>query len=121
MVDAQCTEEQTDAVALLALSMDKRFHSRPDQTTHRLPVATATNNHRAIWLGGGGVGKTHTLCQVVEPLSLTYYGPNGYLPQAQSNHAAQNLGSRGRTLHSANGLLAHDSLLTAKLLSLIHI
>ena len=58
--DASCTEEQIDAVALLALSLQKRFDARPDKTTHFLPVATAENNHRAVWLGGGAVGKTHT-------------------------------------------------------------
>ena len=42
-------------------------------------------------------------------------GPRGYLPAAQSNHAAQNLGPRGRTLHSCNGLLMTDSLQTARL------
>ncbi len=31
---------------------------------------------------------------------------------AQSNHAARNLGSRGRTIHAANGLLMTDSLET---------
>jgi hypothetical protein len=103
LTDASATEEQIDAVALLALSMKKRFDSRPDKTTHRLPVATAENNHRAVWLGGGGVGKTRTLCLVVEPLAVTYYGVDGYLATAQANHAAQNLGPRGRTLHAANG------------------
>ena len=88
VTDAECTGEQTDAVALLALSMEKRFVSRTDKTTHRLPVATAQNNHRVVWLGGGGVGKTRTLCKVVEPLALTYYGPHGYLAEAQSNYAA---------------------------------
>ena len=113
--DAQCTEEQTDAVALLALSLQKRFDSRPDKSTHQLPVATAANNHRAVWLGGGGVGKTRTLQKVVEPLAVAYFGDNGYAAAAQSNHAAQNLGLRGRTLHAANGLLMTDSLQTAKL------
>ena len=90
--DASCTEDQIDAVALLALSLQKRFDARPDKKTLLCPVATPDNNHRAVWLGGGGVGKTHTLIKVVEPLSLTFFGPNGYLPTAQSNHAAQNLG-----------------------------
>ena len=51
-------------------------------------------------LGGGGVGKTRTLGMVVHPLAETYFGPDGYSATAQSNHAAQNLGSRGRTLHT---------------------
>ena len=34
---------------------------------------------------------------------------------AQSNQAARNLGSRGRTMHAANGLLMADSLQTARL------
>ena len=72
LTDAACTEEQIDAVALLALSMQKRFEARPDKTSPRLPVATLDNNHRAVWLGGGGVGKTHTLCKVVEPLAGTW-------------------------------------------------
>ncbi len=113
--DAGCTEEQVDAVALLALSMERRFLSRPDKATHRLPVATTENNHRAVWLGGGGVGKTFTLCKVVEPLSVTYYGPHGYLAEAHANSAVQNLGPRGKTLYATNGLRAQDSLQTAKL------
>ena len=92
-----------------------KFDARPDKMTVRLPVATATNNHRAIWLGGGGVGKTRTLSLVVQPLAETYFGPDGYSATAQSNHAAHNLGSRGRTLHAANGLLMADSLQTARL------
>jgi hypothetical protein len=115
LTDATCTEEQIDAVALLALSLQKRFDARPDKSSVRLPVATPANNHRAIWLGGGGVGKTRTLVMVVQPLAETYFGPNGYSATAQSNQAAQNLGSRGRTLHAANGILMTDSLQTARL------
>ena len=33
----------------------------------------------------------------------------------QANHAAQQLGPRGRTIHSVNGLLATSSLVTARL------
>ena len=33
---------------------------------------------QAVWLGGGGVGKTRTLKLVVEPVALTYFGPDGY-------------------------------------------
>jgi len=113
--DAGCTEEQQDAIALLALSLQERFDSRPDKTTHKLPLATPKNNHRAVWLGGGGVGKTHTLRKVVEPLAETFFGPDGYNAAAQSNHAAQGLGPRGRTLHASNGLLMTDSLQTARL------
>ena len=78
-------------------------------------LARPTGNHRAVWLGGGGVGKTRTLKLVVEPLATTFFGNDGYLATAQSNHAAHNLGPRGRTIHAANGLLALDSLQTAKL------
>ena len=113
--EAGCTEEQVDAIALLALSLQKRSDARPDKNTHKLPVATPRNNHRAVWLGGGGVGKTHTLRKVVEPLAETFFGPDGYNATAQSNHAAQGLGPRGRTLHAANGMLMTDSLQTAKL------
>ena len=113
--DAKCTEEQVDAVALVALSLQKRFDTRPDTSTHLLPVATATGNHRAVWMGGGGVGKTHTLTRVVEPLGVAYFGESGYAAAAQANAAAQNLGPRGRTMHSSNGLLMTDSLQTAKL------
>ena len=112
LTDANCTEEQIDAVALLALSLQKRFDTRPDKSSVRLPVATTANNHRTVWLGGGGVGKTRTLGMVVQPLAQTYFGPDGYSATAQSNHAAQNLGLRGSTLHSANGLLMTDSLQT---------
>ena len=80
-----------------------------------LPVSERSGNHRAVWLGGGGVGKTHTLIKVVQPLAETYFGSDGDYASAQSNHAAQNLGSRGRTLHAANGLLMTDSLQTARL------
>ena len=66
-------------------------------------------------LGGGGVGKTHTLSRVIEPMAITYFGEGGYLAKAQSNYAAHNLGSRGRTIHSANGILMSDSLQTARL------
>jgi len=93
---AKSTEEQIDAVALFALSLQQRFDRRPDKSSHLLPVALPHGNHRALWLGGGGVGKTHTLCNVVEPLSVTYFGENGYAATAPSNFAAQNLGPRGR-------------------------
>ena len=63
--DASCTEDQIDAVALLALSLQKRFDARPDKKTLLCPAATPDNNHRAVWLGGGGVGKTHTLTKVL--------------------------------------------------------
>ena len=108
VTDANCTEEQIDAVALLAVSFQKRFDARPDKTSHMLPVATPENNHRAVWLGGGGVGKTRTLREVVEPLAICYFGDNGYSATAQSNAAAQNLGPRGRTMHSTNGYLEID-------------
>ena len=113
--DAKCTEEQIDAVALVALSLQKRFDSRPDKTTHFLPVATASGNHRAVWLGGSGVGKTHTLSKVIEPMAVTYFGEDGYVAKAQSNHAARNLGPRGRTIHSANCLRMPDSMQIARL------
>ena len=101
LTDAQCTEEQIDAVALLAHSMQKRFDERPDKPSLMLPLATPANNHRAIWLGGGGVGKTRTLSMVVQPLAETFFGPDGCSAAAQSNHAAQNLGYKGRTLFEA--------------------
>ena len=48
-------------------------------------------------------------------MAVTYFGEDGYLGKAQSNHAAHNLGPRGRTIHSANGLLITDSMQTARL------
>ena len=42
LTDAPSTEEQIDAVALLALSMQKRFDARPDKSSILLPVATPT-------------------------------------------------------------------------------
>ena len=48
-------------------------------------------------------------------MAVTYFGEGEYLGKAQCNHAAQNLGLRGRTIHSANGLLMSDSLQTARL------
>ena len=41
LADANCTEEQIDAVALLALSMQKRFDTRPDKESLLLPVDSA--------------------------------------------------------------------------------
>ena len=61
------------------------------------------------------MGKTRTLSKVVEPMAITYFGEQGYLGKAQSNHAAHNLGPRGRTIHSSNGLLMTDFLQTARL------
>ena len=116
--DAQCTEEQITAIAGLVRDLQKAWNVRADKSTHMFigdDVAGTSGNHRVIWLGGGGVGKTRTLKRVVEPLATTFFGSDGYLATAQSNHAAHNLGVRGRTIHSANGLLAMDSLLTAKL------
>ena len=117
--EAGCTEEQRDAVALLALDMQDAWQALPDapdlQKQPLLPLCGPSRVHRALWMGGGGVGKSHTLRQVVEPLSVTFYGPQGYLATAQANHACQNLGPRGRTLHNANGLMAVSSLQTARL------
>jgi len=48
-------------------------------------------------------------------MALIYFGEGGYIGKAQSNHAAHNLGPRGRTIHSANGLLMSDSMQTARL------
>ena len=55
------------------------------------------------------------LCKVAQPLAETFFGRDGYIATALPNHAAQNLGSKGRTLHTANGLLFADSLQTARL------
>ena len=115
LTESKATEEQVDAVSLFALSLEKRFDSRPDKASLLLPLATASGNHEALWLGGGGVGKTRTLRLVVEPIAVTYFGEHGYLATAQANHAAQQLGPRGRTIHAANGLLATSSQQTAKL------
>lgn len=114
LTDATSTKEQTDAVALYALSLQERFDERPDKMTVRLPVTTPTNNHRALWLGGGGVGKTRTLEMVVQSVAETCFGHDGFAVAAQSNHAAQDLGPKGRTLHAANGLVMTDSLQTAR-------
>ena len=51
VTDANSTKEQKDAVALYALSLQKRCDERPDQTTILLPAATPANNHRALCLG----------------------------------------------------------------------
>ena len=76
-------------------------------------MVSAAGNHRAVWLGGGGVGKTRALSKVVEPMAITYFSEQGYLAKAQSNHAAHNLGPRGRTMHSSNGLRMSGPLQTA--------
>ena len=75
-------------------------------------VAGVPQPARSSW--EGSVFLTQTLLHN-EPLAETYFGPEGFCATAQSNHAAQNLGSRGRTLHAANGLLMADSLQTARL------
>ena len=74
---AGATEEEIDAVSLLALSLEKRFKNIMDTSSVRLPVATPTENHVALWLGGGVVVKTRTLREVVEPLAVTFFGENG--------------------------------------------
>ena len=66
LTNTTCTEEQIDAVALLALSMQKRFDARPDNTSIMLPVGTPINNHRDVWLGGGGVGKSAITIQFIQ-------------------------------------------------------
>jgi hypothetical protein len=101
-------------VALLALSLEKQFDNRQAKSPNLSPVATPAGNHRALRLGGGGVRKTRTLRLVVEPPGAAFFGEDGYLATAQSNHAAQNLGPRGRTLSAGNRLLAIDSLQTAR-------
>ena len=116
---AGCTEEQRDAVALLALNMEHKWQSLSEpldlQKLPLLPLRSASSVHRALWLGGSGVGKTHTLLHVVEPLAVAFYGSHGYLATARTNHACQSLGVRGRTLHNANVLSAVNSLTIAKL------
>ena len=117
--DARSTEEQITAIAGFVRDFQKRWEARSDKTTHVLKgadtAAAAAGNHRVVWLGGGGVGKTRTLKLVVEPLAIAFFGEDGYLATAQSNHAAHNLGPRGRTIHAAIGLLATDSMQTARL------
>ena len=112
VVKASCTEAQIDAVALVALSLQEKFNRREDLSSPRLPVASSSGNHRALWLGGGGVGKTRTLRRVIEPLATTYFGDEGYLATAQSNLGARNLGPRGRTMHVASGMIAVGSMRT---------
>ena len=92
---AQCTEEQVDAIALLALSLQRRFLARPDKSTRLLPVATPDNNHRAAWLWVAAVGKTRALSKEVEPQVVAYFGEGGYAAAVQPNRAAQNLCTRG--------------------------
>ena len=60
LTENTCTEEHKDSTALLALDLQHKFDKRPDKTTQVLPICEAKGNHRAAWLGGGGVGKTHT-------------------------------------------------------------
>ena len=112
---AKATEEQKDAVALLAWSLQKKFERRPDMASHHIDLMDHEDNHRAIWLGGGGVGKTYTLSMVVRPLFLLFYGPESYLVECMSNAGARHHKKYGRTMHAANGLLAFDSLKTPNL------
>lgn len=112
---ADATQEQIDAVSVFALCLQKKFDERPNKESIELPLSATSGNHEALWLGGGGVGKTRTLKEVVEPLAVAYFGEEGYLATAQCNSAATQLGRRGRTIHSSNGLLASSSLKTAQL------
>ena len=87
--DASCTEEQIDAVALLALSLQKRFDARPDKKTHLCPVAIPDNNHRAVWLGGGGVndaqiGQTYEHQQGRKIVAAMQYVVGPYLTTSNS-------------------------------------
>ena len=72
---AGCTEEQIDAVALLAVNMEDTWRSLPEppdlQKQPLSPLCAAKRVHRVLWLGGGGVGKTRTLRLVVGPLAVT--------------------------------------------------
>ena len=99
----------------MALPRQKRFKARLNKSSILLPVAICSGSHRALWLGGGGVGKTFTLNNVVQSLAEAFFGPAGYCATAHANHAAQNLGPKGRTLYSANGLLMTASLQTSRL------
>ena len=78
-------------MALLALSLQRRFDTRPDKTSLLLPVATATNNHEVVWLGVAGVGNAYTLNSVVQPLAETASGPNGYSKMPTEGDARQAL------------------------------
>ncbi len=87
--DASCAEKQIDAVPLLALSLQKHFENRPDKPSVRLPVAKTADNHRAVWLGGGGVGKSRTLGLVVKPFAHTYFGSDGHSAKAVQSRRAE--------------------------------
>ena len=60
LTENTCTGDHKDTLALLALCLQRKFDHRPGKTTHTRLTCEASGNHRAVWLGGGGVDNTHT-------------------------------------------------------------
>ena len=58
---------------------------------------------------------TKTLEMVVQLVADTDFGPHGFANIAQSDHAAQNLNPKAKTLHAASGLIIAEPLQTARL------
>ena len=70
VIHADSSVEQADAVTFPALAMQQRSDARTigeRQHGQLLSLVSKAHNHPAIWLGGGGVGKTRTLELVVQP------------------------------------------------------
>ncbi|CAE8662687.1 unnamed protein product [Polarella glacialis] len=105
------SRDRKKAVALFALAMQKEWESRPDKTQHLLSRSGC--KCRALIVGSGGCGKTRIINYVLKPLFAKFYGREGVLTQGPSNKAARLI--KGKTMRSANKLMATSSLRTVHL------
>ena len=109
---ASLNEEQRDAVALIAVQLQRMWNSilgKPDPVSSQfLPCSWSGENLSILFLGGGGCGKTYTILRVIKPLAEICFGPDGFAGQCPSNAGARLF--LGRTIHAALGLSAMSSL-----------
>ena len=75
LTENTCTGDQKAALALLSLRLQRNIGKRPDKTTHIRPTCEASGNQRAVWLGGGGVGKRAHLLRWCTPFSRNLRRP----------------------------------------------
>ena len=99
---ACCTEEQVDAIALVAQCMQRQWTNRTDVAQFMLPPVSIKDNCRILFTGGGGCGKTYIINNVLRPLVETFYGRDSFVAQCSSNAGARLL--KGRTIHASTGL-----------------
>ena len=111
--------EQKKCVALVAEAMQTAWDTQREREPliyeSSLKSLLPLDQHllSLLLVGGGGCGKTLIINGVLSPLFTAFYGQKGLLKVASSNKAARLLG--GRTIHTANGLLATSSLRTSQL------